>query len=252
VEKGRTAQRSGRGGGVFPATRRSVVEALGSTHEATRRAAWDALANGYWQPVHAYLRMRWRASPAEADDLTQGFFAFALEKRALQRFDASRARFRTWLRRCLDGFVANEREAARRQKRGGTTLHVSVDAAPSEAEAIPTDLRSENDLDALFHREWVRALLSDAVRDLREASRAAGRQQAFEIFASYDLVDDDVRPSYAEIALDFDTRVTTVTNTLHAMRRRFRDAVWERLRRTCADEAEALAEARALFGKDPQ
>ena len=78
----------------------------------TRRVAFDALVSAYWRPVYKYVRIKWRADRDDAADLTQEFFARAFEKGSLGRFDPREARFRTFLRVCLDGFVANEHKAA--------------------------------------------------------------------------------------------------------------------------------------------
>jgi hypothetical protein len=90
----------------------SISAALAMTLDGaegeTRRQAFGALAEGYWRPVYKYVRWHWRADPAEAEDLTQGFFARAYEKRFFDRFEAARGRFRTFLRTCVDGYVANE------------------------------------------------------------------------------------------------------------------------------------------------
>ena len=66
-----------------------------------------------------------------------------------RRFDPARARFRTFLRVCLDGFVVNEHKAASRIKRGGAVSFVSLDFAAAERELSalpvasgPTDVSS--------------------------------------------------------------------------------------------------------------
>ena len=98
--------------GAFPATRPSVVRDLGSVDPAARAAAYEALARSYWRPVYAYVRLRWRRSPEDAQDLTQEFFARAFEREYLSRYDPAKARFRTFVRTCLDGFLANQDKAA--------------------------------------------------------------------------------------------------------------------------------------------
>src|SRR3954452_9374469 len=105
--------------GSFPFTRHTLVRGASSPEPDLRRQAFGALAEGYWSPVYKYVRRRWQADPAEAEDLTQGFFARAFEKDWFARFDPARGRFRTFLRACLDGHVANERQSASRVKRGG-------------------------------------------------------------------------------------------------------------------------------------
>ena len=110
--------------GSFPATRHSVVAGIASSDADVRRVAFDALVAAYWRPVYKYVRIKWHADRDDAADLTQEFFARAFEKGSLGRFDSGRARFRTFLRVCLDGFVANERKAAGRIKRALTNQTV--------------------------------------------------------------------------------------------------------------------------------
>src|ERR1044071_3864329 len=103
--------------GGFPATRSSVMASIRSADLEVRRQAFGVLVSAYWKPGYKHLRLRWNTSPEDAQDLTQDFFTQALDKGFFAGYDPARARFRTYLRVCLDGFVANERRAARRQKR---------------------------------------------------------------------------------------------------------------------------------------
>src|SRR3954452_2726625 len=108
----------------FPATRYSIVTAIRSARPDDRRAAFDVLVTAYWKPVFKYVRLKWHASPDDAADLTQSFFLRAFEKDFFAPSDPARARFRTFLRACIDGFVANPRKANARLKRGGRVRFV--------------------------------------------------------------------------------------------------------------------------------
>src|SRR5437762_12075725 len=118
----------------FPATRHSIVAAIRSDGAETRRAAFDALAGAYWKPVFKYIRLKWHLSPEDAADLTQAFFLRAFEKSFFADFDPARARFRTYLRTCLDGFVSNARQADARWKRGGGVRRSALDVEEAERE----------------------------------------------------------------------------------------------------------------------
>ena len=207
------------------------------------------LAGAYWRPVYKYVRLRWRADPAEAEDLTQGFFARALEKDMLARYDAGRARFRTFLRTCLDGFVANERAAGRALKRGGGHVHVPLDGAAAEAELAQASGPAVADVEEMFRREWARALFAEAVQALQERCVETRRTLAFDIFERYDL-DPPVegRPGYAELAAELGIPLSQVTNHLAAMRREFRRLVLELLRAVVGTDEEFRSEARDLLG----
>ena len=136
----------------FPATRYSAVAALGAPEETERERARTTLAETYWKPIYSYLRLRWRRDPDDAADLTQSFFLAALEKEFLAGYDPSRARFRTFLRTCLDRHVQHADEARSRQKRGGGAEHLSLDFAAAEA-MLPSIADPAPSPDSLFDRE---------------------------------------------------------------------------------------------------
>ena len=234
---------------AFPATRHSIVAAMRSARPDERRAAFDALVTAYWKPVFKYVRLKWHASPEDAADLTQGFFLRAFEKDFFAGFDPSKARFRTYLRTCLDGFVANARKAGARLKRGGAVTLIPIDFGEAERELGCHAGNAVDDYDAYFHREWLRSLFAAAADRLREACAARGRLDRFAVFELYDLADADCdRPTYADIAQRLGLSPAGVTNELAAARREFRRLVLETLREQCATDEEFEAESRALTG----
>jgi RNA polymerase sigma factor (sigma-70 family) len=234
---------------AFPATRLSVVERTRSGDEETRRVALATIIEAYWKPAYKYLRVKWSLDPDEAADLTQEFFTTTLEKEVVERYDPARARFRTYLRLCLDGFASNARKAERRLKRGGGVRMVPLDFETAEGEIASHEPAVEADVDELFYREWVRALLERSVADLKRFADDAGRPVMFDVFSRYDLADEAlVRPTYTEIGAALNLTPATVTNHLAAMRRQFRKIVLERLRELTSSEEEWEAEAARLLG----
>lgn len=237
---------------AFPITRPSVVEGARSDSEEVRRRALERLAESYWAPVATYLRLRWRASDEDAQDLAQGFFARALEKGVFERYDPARARLRTYLRVTLDGFVANQRKADSRLKRGGGADVVPLDGDPERGIAAP-EVPGGEDPERLFRREWVRALFERALEDLRAHAAASGRGVPLAIFERYDLEElgPGERVTYEQLAALHGIPVTQVTNHLAWARREFRRLVLERLREATGSEDEFRAEAREILGVDP-
>lgn len=229
------------------------MRAAASADPETRRRGFETLVAAYWKPVYKYLRLKWRVPEEDAEDLTQGFFARAFEKAFFDRFDPQRARFRTYLRTCLDGFVANERQSAHRLKRGGGAEHVSLDFAGAEAELVRHGPPEGGDMDEYFHREWVRSLFALAVEALRRRCTEAGKSMPFALFERYDLDGPDAerRPSYADLAREMGIPETQVTNHLAWARREFRRLVLEALEDATGSEEEFRAEARHLLGVDP-
>lgn len=230
----------------FPVTRHSVVERIRAEDPDARRLAFGDLVEGYWQPVYKHLRVTWRLEPDAAQDLTQGFFAEAFQKAWLERFDPARARFRTFVRVCVDRFAMNARQADARLKRGGGLQTVALDFDGAERE-IAADATPSNDPDASFHQEFVRALFDRTIRALRAECAAAGRTSHFDLFERYDLAHEEGL-SYAQLARECGLTTTQVTNRLAQVRRRFREMALDELRALCGTDAEFQREARDLFG----
>ena len=211
----------------FPVTNHSAIVAARSDDEIIRRRAFDTILNSYWKPVYKYVRLKWQAGNEDAKDLTQGFFANAFEKNHFASYDAAKASFQTFLRTCLDGFVANERKAGQRLKRGGDMDHYQLDFAAAEVELV-AHASSTLSPEEFFHREWVRSMFTIAVETFRQRCAESGRVIHFKLFERYDLSDDNV--SYASLAEEFGLDVSTVNNYLAAARRDFRRIVLEKMR----------------------
>ena len=236
--------------GAFPATRLTLVQRAGAAHP-DRAAALQSLAAAYWKPVYKYLRLRWRLPPEAAEDLTQDLFAELLQKDALARFDPVRARFRTWLRVQADGLAGHAREAAGRVKRGGRATILPLDFGDAEGELRHAEPAAPDDPDALFDREWVRALFGGAVDALRARCEAGGRALHFELFRAYDLQPAEPRPTYATLGRAHGLSESQVLNHLAWARARFRREALGRLRELAGSEEEYREDARRLFGQAP-
>jgi RNA polymerase sigma factor (sigma-70 family) len=224
----------------FPTTHWSAIAGMRSEVEPERRRSWAAIAAAYWRPTYKHLRVRWRKSPDEADDLTQSFFARAVAGDVFSSYDPTRGRFRTFFRVCLDRFVSNEEKAHARVKRGGDAVVVPYDFAAAEAELAHAPGASPEEI---FDREWYRALLSSAVEALRDEGH-----ESFAVFERYDLCEDEKRPTYEQIGRELGVPATTVTNRLAQARRDLRRIVMAKLEGLTATEDELHREARALFG----
>jgi hypothetical protein len=241
-------------GDQFPATRWSVIDAVKSRDPAGQSRALDTLFAAYWKPVYKYVRLRWNRAPEDAQDLTQGFFAELLERDLLAKYNPAKSKLRTYLRLCVDSFVMNQDKAARREKRGGTAVHFSLDFQAAEGELTgavidSASIPSPESLEQFFEKEWVRSLFALAVEDLRTLCAQRERDRTFRLFEDYDLSGDpDV--SYERLSTEYAIPVTDVTNALSWARREFRRIALERLREICGSDEEFQREARAVFGSD--
>ena len=241
----------------FPVTKHSAIVAVRSPDEEVRQRAFATIVESYWKPVYKYIRIKWQASNEDAKDLTQGFFATAIEKHYFDSYDSAKASFQTFIRTCLDRFAANQRKSAQRLKRGGGADHFSLDFSEAENELFQQLHVSEITPEEYFHREWVRSLFALAIDALRRHYLEKGSGVYFILFERYDLREDVhkenesgslARVSYSALAQEFGLTTADVTNYLAAARREFRKIVLAKLREVTATEAEFRAEARALLG----
>jgi len=235
--------------GGFPSTRHSVLAAVAGDDGIARGRALDALIRAYHRPVYMHVRLRHRAPPEEASDLTQAFFLTALEKDVFAEFDPALARFRTFLRMLVDRFVIKQRRDAGRQKRGGQYELVSLDFQSIEVDVATFDPdASPETIDAVFDREWVRSILAMSVEALEAHCTGSGRKDRFLVFERLALGDEEGRATYAQVAEELGLKVTDVTNYLHYARTKFRGLVLSQIRALCASDEEYRAEAAAVLG----
>ena len=238
--------------GRFPPTRRSAVASIGSSDPALVARAFEILVRAYWKPVYAHIRLRWSKPVEDARDLTQDFFARALEKKHFTSFDPARARFRTYLRGALDHFVLETSRAERRDKRGGALTKLSLDFDLAEAELARL---GTTDAETCFETEWTRSLFAAALDAFAARCQKDGKGVHATLFRRY-VVEPEVdasgrKPSYGVLATELGLSVTDVTNHLSWARRTFRELVLEELRAITATDEEFRSEARAMLGISP-
>jgi RNA polymerase sigma-70 factor (ECF subfamily) len=215
----------------FPSTQLSLIEAA-----AGEPLALEQVAALYWKPVYQFIRIKFGKSNEEAKDVTQGFFASALEREFFQRFDPSKAGFRTYLRLAVERFAASRHEAETRQKRGGG----------AEAVALEETIASAESPEEVFFQEWRRQLFVLAIEELRAECVTSGRNTEWAVFENYDLAEDE-RPGYAELARLHGIKESAVTNYLAWARRRLRALVTARLRGVTSGPGELRQELRSLW-----
>jgi RNA polymerase sigma factor (sigma-70 family) len=235
----------------FPVTSHSAIIAAASDNPDVRQRALETIVASYWKPAYKYIRIKWQASNEEAKDFTQSFFTTAIEKGYFAGYDAAKASFQTFLRTCLDRYVANQKKSEQRLKRGAGADHLSLDFAGAENELTVNLPAADLNPEDFFHREWVRSLFTLSVDTLEQRYEENGREIQFKIFELYDLQESvEGKVSYSSLASQFGLKTTDVTNYLAAARRDFRKILLAKVRDLTGTEAEYQAEVRALLGID--
>jgi RNA polymerase sigma-70 factor (ECF subfamily) len=231
-------------GGRFATTQWSIVLAARRQSLPEAQTALASLCKTYWYPLYAYVRRQGHQS-AEAQDLTQGFFARLLEKQDLGDVDPERGKFRSFLLASIKHFLINEWDRARAAKRGGTQtiLSFDFDSAENRYRLEPADNRTS---DRFFEKQWALTLL-DQIRDLlRDEFVQADKSDQFEHLHVY-LTGERPDETYAEAAAKLGMSEDAMKMAVHRLRRQFQERLREEIARTVATPDEVDEEIRALF-----
>jgi len=228
----------------FQTTHWSVVLAARDTASPQAEAALAELCRVYWYPLYAFVRRKGH-SPHDAQDLTQAFFARLLEKNYVAQADRERGRFRTYLLAALTHFLADEWDKARRLKRGGGREIISFDAASAE-ERYRLEPIDQLDAAKLYERRWVTTLFDRVLARLEQEFRDSGKGGLFEGLKS-SLIAEDAGLSYAELGAQLGLKEDAVKQSVHRMRRRYRELFREEIAQTVAGPGELEAELKHIF-----
>lgn len=231
-------------GGWFTTTHWSVVLTAGHDSNAGASEALEKLCRAYWYPLYCFVR-RQGFGPADAEDLTQGFLAHLLEKKAIRKVSPHRGRFRSFLLAGLKYFLADERDKARAQKRGGGCPQVSLDEEGAEAR-YERECAVDLDAEKLYERRWAMALLGRAFVRLRQEFVAADKAALYDELRG---LQDDVSEAapYAAVATRLGMPVNTLKSHVHRFRQRYREVLGDEVAQTVSSPAEIAEELRHLI-----
>jgi RNA polymerase sigma-70 factor (ECF subfamily) len=230
--------------GAFSATHWSVVLSAGQTDNARATAALERLCRTYWYPIYAFVRRR-GTDPHEAEDLTQAFFAFLLEKETLKNVERNKGKFRTFLLAALTNFLANEWDKRQTLKRGGQRQIISLD------ETVADELYRHETIESvtpetLFERRWAWALIEQVLARLKQEYVTGGKA---DLFAKLEpaLTGETAAGVYAEWAAALGMSEGAVKVALHRLRRRFGELLRSEIAHTVCSPEEIDDEIRQLF-----
>jgi RNA polymerase sigma factor (sigma-70 family) len=199
--------------------------------------AFARLYIDYWYPLYSYVRHR-GYSPPDAEDIAQSFFMHLIRKESLAGMQREGGKFRSFLLRSLDNFLANEWGRARAQKRGHGIQPLSLNGAEAEAKHSLEPATVDTPA-TLFERQWMFTLLAKVLDDLR-AECAAGQKAALFDDLRLSLQGDRQGPAYADVARRHGLSEGAVKVTVHRLRRRYAELLREEILRTagCSEEVE--------------
>ena len=205
----------------FHSTRWSLIQAANrqSDHEIAHRAL-NELCSIYWFPLYAFARKQ-GAQVADAQEQVQSFFLQLLSGSFLEKANAEKGKFRSFLLKSFQNFCSDLHRQATTEKRGGQAAHFSIDAEHGETRYQLAQLESQT-AEELYERQWALSLLEASVESLRSEYESKGRQKLFERLIPHINQQSDARP-YQEIAESLATTETAIKVAAYRLRKRYRE-----------------------------
>ncbi len=231
-------------GGAFVTTHWSVVLSAQDAGSPRSARALETLCRTYWYPLYAYIRSTGH-SPADAEDLTQGFFARLLEKDYLRAAAQEKGRFRSFLLTALKRYMANEWDREHAQKRGGFAPVVALEQESGESR-FAAENRHGLAPDVLYDRHWAMALLESTMSQLRDEYISTGRSTLFE-FLRPCLAKEEAALPYLEIATRLNLTEAAVKMAVQRLRARYREILRNQIAQTVSTADEVEQEIEVLF-----
>jgi len=232
-----------RGSRGFAATHWSVVLAARGEDSPKSAAALDQLCQTYWYPLYAYIRARGFDS-ADAQDLTQGFFARLLGGKSLMQADPGKGHFRSFLLGAVNHYLVNEWRHAHAAKRGGAKTILSLDdtAEVRYAQEPSSNLTPEK----LYERRWALSLFERALRRVHEEYIKAAKGEVYDALKNF-LSDEPNEGEYIRVGAQLDLNSNAVASAVYRLRQHYRQCVREEIAHTVSGPDELEDEMRSLL-----
>jgi len=233
----------------FPSTHWSVVLAAGrsQTNPESAQAALAELCQTYWMPLYSFVRGRGNTLH-DAQDLTQGFFAYLIEREIYTRVDRQKGRFRFFLLASLKNFLSDASDHDRTLKRGGGQSVLPLhDEQIEEAESLFQSYSATSNEDQLFDRSWAEALVASGLERLSAEYRNKSREKLFNELRIFLAGSAKPLPAYTELAARLGTTESTLRSHVTRLRARYREVLRDEVRRTVDTEAEVDNELHELL-----
>ena len=192
--------------------RRPDSGGLASTNwAALEQGDLDHLAASYFKPVFRFVRSRVYDEDL-AEEATQEFFYRFLKRRAFERANREKGKFRSFLFHLVRQFLIDfyrERGAA---KRGGGITPAPISEI-AELEGDGQQPREE------FDRQWFMSLLNAARRELKKRFVESDREPAYRAFRLFHFGSGEpVRWTHKRIAESLGATPTQINNYIHRTR----------------------------------
>jgi RNA polymerase sigma factor (sigma-70 family) len=240
---GPTGRRRENGAVVFATTHWSVVLEAQAESPAAHEAL-EKLCRMYWRPIYSFLR-RQGIGAAEAEDITQGFFAQLLERRSFDAVRKEKGRLRSFLLGSLKYFLADEQRRAMAIKRGKGQRLIPLEELHAD-ERIEMEPADPLTAEMIYERRWALTVLERVINRLKHEYLAAGNAALFDSLKQL-LPDEPGAPSQAEVAACLGMTENAIRQAFYRFRQRYQSLLREEIAHTVATPGDIEDELRHLI-----
>lgn len=199
--------------------------------------ALESLALAYWRPIYTWIRGQGR-SHEEAQDDTQGFFAYLLSREFLGNVQPEGGRFRNFLLVALRRWMKDERNRVINVKRRAEVEFQDWDEPQGSVGYAATTSPED-----AFDRAWAGALVGRAMKTL-----AARWEDRPDVYAALRLTVESPGnlEKYGVIAARLGMSEGAVAKAAYDLRQQFAELIRREIRETVAREEDVKEELRHL------
>ena len=234
------------GGARFHTTHWTVILQAGKAEaDDAARKALATFSETYWPPLYTFVRRR-GYSPADAQDMVQGFFAHLLEKNTLSRADQEKGKLRTFLLGALQNYMLKQRERMSAIKRGGGQQIVSFDDQLIDAEAAMHATMHLSEVSS-YDAAWASSIVARAWKNVRERFVDEGKGNWFDALKPFVAGGAAQPPDQQQVAEQLGTSVDNLRVSLSRLRQRYRHALRAEVASTVSDPNDIDGELHYLY-----
>lgn len=172
---------------AFPETHWTLVDRAGHAEAQVKAQALGELLRAYMPALKSHLVVRMRLAEDKAEDLLQTFLLRkVLEQDLIPRTQRGKGRFRTFLLTSLDRFVFNqlrdEKAGVRSPGQIASLDYQGGGGGDEDRGAVDVADDGQSGPAAAFEEAWVRSLLAEVLRRMRQECDDTGRPDIWGVF----------------------------------------------------------------------
>ena len=221
-----------------------VLQAARTSADEAAQRALSTFSEAYWPPLYTFVRLR-GYSPADAQDMVQGFFEHLFEQNALSKADQEKGRLRTFLLSSLQNFMKDQHGRAQALKRGGGQQAVSLDQRTAEAEAAISACIHLDDVSS-YDLTWASTIAKRSWQQMQNKLAAEGKAQWLSELRPFVDGAGAAPPNQQEVAVRLGVPIATLRTWLARLRHRYREILRAEVASTVSDQASVDQELQYL------